>query len=249
MITQTGQVRWSGALAALALTACGGGGTAPAATPTPTVTPQPIPGGLLFASSTAVYYLQLLDKSGSLSGSLTYYIYAPSTSHHVDTGSYNVTGITQGDTVQLQVNGTTSTGTYRNGALDLGIPQSDGSIQPDTFTSADTSQYNAALGPVQELVAQWTTDYWGRYAICTLAVPQHDVRVFVKGSGASGLCANARAAGYLDVSTLPSSDNVICVEGESGADLAVADDGSTGLAHEICPEIANGTFGTIRAPS
>ena len=154
--------------------------------------------------------------------------YDPSGSSHVDQGTNTVSGFVQGAAVQLTIGSSTYTGSLEtDGSLNLSVTQSDGSISVEHFTPANISDYNAAIAPLQTMVEQWNTAYWGTQAAksCILTVPgSYDVRVFV-GEGGAQICSAAVSLSYSLTTTYVSSDGVLCIGTEGGVIVAVTDDG------------------------
>lgn len=252
-----------GAVAATVLVGCGIGSPGPlhpaTAQSTPLITatqsPSPaqfsLPAGLLATGQNWADFLQVIQAGTSVSGTLTYYEYDPSGSSHVDQGTNTVSGFVQGAAVQLTIGSSTYTGSLEtDGSLDLSVTQSDGSISVEHFTPANISDYNAAIAPLQTMVEQWNTAYWGTQAAksCILTVPgSYDVRVFV-GEGGAQICSAAVSLSYSLTTTYVSSDGVLCIGTEGGVIVAVTDDGGAIMGTPICADVNAGTFPSAAAP-
>lgn len=114
----------------------------------PTSTQAPAVGtGYLATGTDFVIFIQWNDTNGSLRGSaqaVTATGQAPDASTSSETLS--VTGSLHGSNITLSFDGSASTfGTLSGGTFTINFPQSNGSLQPVSFSSSSAKQYNTAL--------------------------------------------------------------------------------------------------------
>jgi hypothetical protein len=233
------------------LSACGTAASGSLHPQSATVTPASsvIPSGLLASGSTSADFLQITQAGNSVSGTETYYQYDQDSSGSVyaiapqaSTGTEAVSGIVEGTAVQLNIGTDTYTGSLNaDGALDLEIPQSDGSLSVQHFVPATIDDYNAAIAPLQTEAAEWTDEYWEQTNTCELTYPNVDVSVFI-GTGGESTCTAAMTAGWEQSTAAPTGD-VTCFHAADGTEIAIAP-GIIGdlSADNLCSELSSGTW-------
>ncbi len=166
----------------------------------------PVGSGWLSSSGDEVDFFQWTQNGLSLEGNLTYVQLRGQAPQETSRSQVvPVNGAIQGAQVTLSVNGGTQMfGTLNGDTLTLNIPQSGGTLAPESFNQASTAQYNQA---VSALVSQ--------------AVDAND-------SGSSPNCATIPClpvppppTGYQTLATIPASVNTTPQVTFAGSRLAI----------------------------
>lgn len=110
------------------------------------------PPGYLATTSNTVWFLQVTDSDGSLSGSIES-DGLPSGGTSVATSDFPITGSASGDSVTISFGQssslTTTTGTFQGRDLVLSVPLPNGSLYALTFVPSNAGAYDTALAELQ----------------------------------------------------------------------------------------------------